>query len=62
MDGVAVVAVLLFTPYAVLAVLTALGSHRRGDSPVVSAMSAMFFPAAWTAWYVQDVLLPRRRP
>lgn len=44
-----------------LAVLTGLGSRRRGAGPVVVALSAVFFPLTWVAWYVHDVQPYRRR-
>lgn len=61
MDGTGLaVTLMLVVPYAGLAMLTAFGSRRRGNSPAASAMSGMFFPVAWVAWYVQDVLRPGR--
>lgn len=61
MDGTGLAVTLaLVVPYAGLAGLTAFGSRRRGNSLTGSAISGVFFPAAWVAWYVQDVLRPRR--
>jgi hypothetical protein len=39
--------------------LTGIGSRRRGDSIAVCFLAAAFFPVAWTAWYLRDVLLHR---
>ena len=44
-----------------LAVLTGLGSRRRGAGPVVTVLSAMLFPLAWVVWYVHDVHPYRHR-
>jgi hypothetical protein len=37
-----------------LAVLTALGAHRRGDAWPRAVVSALLFPMTWIAWYVRD--------
>ncbi len=37
-----------------LAVLTALGEHRRGASLLVVLGAGLFFPLAWISWYVRD--------
>ena len=58
----AIVPALMALPYVVRAVLTGVGSRRRNDSWPVSVASGVFFPVAWTAWYVRDVLLPPVRP
>jgi hypothetical protein len=39
--------------------LTGIGSRRRGDSIAVCFLAAAFFPVAWTAWYVRDVMAHR---
>lgn len=44
----------LAIPLGALALLTGLGSLRRGASWPVAALSAVFFPLAWAAWYVRD--------
>lgn len=44
-----------------LAVLTGLGSRRRGSGPAVVLLSALFFPVAWAGWYVSDVHPYRHR-
>ena len=49
--GTAVVAAALLL---LLAVLTALGSRRRGASRPVSVLAGAAFPATWTFWYVRD--------
>jgi hypothetical protein len=47
---------LLFAALLGLAMLTYIGSQRRGDSLAMSILSAAMFPAAWTLWYIKDVL------
>jgi hypothetical protein len=37
-----------------LAVLTALGAHRRGQTIQRAVLVGLLFPAAWTVWYVRD--------
>ncbi len=37
-----------------LAVLTALGAHERGQSIALSAVAGAFFPVTWAVWYVRD--------
>jgi hypothetical protein len=37
-----------------LAVLTALGAHARGQSIALSAVAGAFFPVTWAVWYVRD--------
>ena len=44
-----------------LAVLTGMGSHRRGARAGVVVLSAALFPLAWVAWYVSDVHPYRHR-
>ena len=44
-----------------IAVLTAVGSRRRGSSVPVAALSGVFFPIVWVAWYVRDVRPYARR-
>jgi uncharacterized membrane protein YphA (DoxX/SURF4 family) len=51
MMAVAVVVAILSLP---LAVLTAFGSHARGASVAAVLVSAVFFPVAWTVWYLKD--------
>jgi hypothetical protein len=48
---VVVVVAILFLP---LALLTALGSRARGASLAGVLVSAVFFPVAWTVWYLKD--------
>lgn len=38
-----------------LAVLTALGSMRRGARLPAAALSGLFFPVTWVFWYLRDV-------
>ncbi len=44
-----------------LAVLTGVGSRRRGARPAVAVLSAIGFPATWVVWYVRDVHPYRHR-
>ena len=37
-----------------LAVLTALGAHRRGLAAPRAAVAGLFFPVTWSVWYVRD--------
>lgn len=61
-DPVIVLALALGLPLPLgLAVLTGLGSRRRGAGPVVTVLSAVFFPFAWVVWYVHDVHPYRHR-
>ena len=39
-----------------LMVLTAIGSHRRGNGVRVAVLSGIFFPLAWVVWYARDEL------
>ena len=55
------VAAVAISPLLGLAVLTGLGSRRRGGAPVVVLLSAAFFPVAWVAWYLSDVHPYRHR-
>lgn len=48
----AVLAVLVVA--LMLAVLTALGAHERGQSIALSAVAGAFFPVTWAVWYVRD--------
>ncbi len=41
-------------------VLTAMGARRRGRGWPAAALAGVFFPVAWTAWYVRDVHPYRR--
>jgi len=43
-------------PVVALAVLTMLGERRRSRSWAVVVLAGMFFPLAWTAWYLRDGL------
>ncbi|NYI47533.1 4-amino-4-deoxy-L-arabinose transferase-like glycosyltransferase [Nocardioides aromaticivorans] len=36
------------------AALTWQGQRRRGSGRGVAAVAAVFFPVAWTVWYVAD--------
>ena len=60
--GLVTVAALALTPIALvvmMAVLTTIGSRRRGAAPVLAVLSGLFFPVTWVAWYVWDEQ-PRR--
>ena len=60
---VALVVVIALASACVLALmtLTALGERRRGARVVTAVVAGLFFPLAWTAWYVRDEpLVPRR--
>ena len=37
-----------------LALLTALGAHRRGLAIPLAAVTGVLFPVTWTVWYVRD--------
>jgi hypothetical protein len=37
-----------------LALLTALGAHRRGLAIPLAAVAGLLFPVTWTVWYVRD--------
>lgn len=37
-----------------LMTLTALGARRRGRSVASSVLAGVFFPVAWTVWYLRD--------
>ena len=37
-----------------VAVVTGVGSRRRGAGWAVTALGAIFFPVAWVVWYVRD--------
>jgi len=37
-----------------VAVLTAIGSHRRGTPLPLSMLAGAVFPVTWTVWYVND--------
>jgi hypothetical protein len=57
--------VLVLVPAALLlgvAVLTGVGSRRRGSSVVVTTLSGVFFPVAWVVWYGRDMHPCTRRP
>ncbi len=49
--GVAVVAVCLVLG---VAVLTGIGSYRRGTRPPLSVLAGTDFPATWTVGHVHD--------
>ncbi len=34
--------------------LTALGQWRRGQGMLVASLAGLFFPVAWTVWYLRD--------
>lgn len=51
-----VVLVLLAAGIVALAVLTALGEHRRGGRLGVAVLAGLFFPVAWMVWYSRDEL------
>ncbi|WP_296604185.1 hypothetical protein [Nocardioides sp.] len=52
------IAVLLAVAAVVIALiaLTAVGQRRRGGGLAVAAIAGVFFPVAWVAWYVRDML------
>lgn len=54
MYAVVVVGVLLAGLVLLFAVLTGLGSRRRGTSVPVAVLAGVFFPATWIAWYIND--------
>ena len=37
-----------------LALLTAVGAHRRGLATPVAVLTGLFYPVTWTVWYVKD--------
>jgi hypothetical protein len=37
-----------------LMTLTALGARRRGRSVASAVLAGVFFPVAWTVWYLRD--------
>ncbi len=47
-------AVVLLVLTAPLMILTAVGSRRRGCGVGVSILAGVFFPFAWTQWYLRD--------
>jgi hypothetical protein len=49
-----VTAFVLSVPYVLLAVLTTIGSCRRGVSVGPSVLCGLVFPVTWVAWYVRD--------
>lgn len=53
-SGVVLAMLLLVVPVLALAVLTALGEHRRGASVPLVLGAGLFFPIAWVGWYVRD--------
>jgi len=55
-----IIAALAALPVVALAVLTMRGERQRGRSWVVVALAGVFFPLAWTVWYVCDDLAGRR--
>ena len=56
MDGILASAIGLFAvALLALAVLTALGSMRRGARLPAAALSGLFFPVTWVLWYLRDV-------
>lgn len=46
--------VALAAALTVPAALTWVGQRRRGSGRGVASLAAMFFPVAWTVWYVAD--------
>jgi len=56
MDGILASAIGLFAvALLALAVLTALGSMRRGARLPAAALSGLFLPVTWVLWYLRDV-------
>lgn len=51
------VLVALIAVTAGLAAVTGAGERRRGGTLPVCVCAGIFFPVAWTSWYVRDVLL-----
>jgi hypothetical protein len=45
---------LLVPAAAILPVMTALGSRRRGASVPVALVAGLLFPVTWAWWYVRD--------
>lgn len=37
-----------------LGLLTAVGSHARGQNPGLALVTGLFFPVTWTVWYFRD--------
>ena len=62
--GLVLGAVLLALPVIAPAVMTGVGSRRRGAGRAVVALSAVFFPVTWVLWYLRDMppVYRRRRP
>jgi hypothetical protein len=54
-EFLAIVVGLLTIALLALAVLTALGSLRRGARLPAAALSGLFFPVTWVLWYLRDV-------
>lgn len=54
-ESLASVVGLLAVALLALAVLTALGSMRRGARLPAAALSGLFFPVTWVVWYLRDV-------
>lgn len=54
-ESLAIVVGLLAVALLALAVLTALGSLRRGARLPTAALSGLFFPVTWVLWYLRDV-------
>ena len=51
---VSVMLVVLGTVTVPLALLTAIGAHRRGLAIPLAAVTGLLFPVTWTVWYVRD--------
>jgi hypothetical protein len=55
MEPVIAVAVLFLGTLLVgIMVLTATGQRRRGHGLAAALLAGLFFPIAWTAWYLRD--------
>jgi len=47
-------AVLLVALALAVPVLTAVGARRRGYGVVAALVTGLFFPVAWSVWYLRD--------
>jgi hypothetical protein len=57
-----VTVLVLGAPYLLLAVLTTIGSCRRGVAVGPSVLCGLVFPVTWVVWYIRDGgLKPRAR-
>jgi hypothetical protein len=45
---------LLVTAWLALGALTVAGARRRGQRRLLALVTGLFFPMAWTVWYLID--------